>query len=88
MATKLIKGTIRVLIKQNRRYTIVSLPVDSLPRSRKLRVLASVRNKKFNTKAYSFSNWCMTHIPVEVAKQLNLKNNDKVTIKIEKILAK
>ena len=88
MTSKAIDGKIKVFTSNKARYTIVSLPVDSLPRSRKLRIRAKVRNKKFDGKAYSFSNWCMVHIPVQVARELKLKNNEKVKITVGKILVK
>ena len=88
MTSKTINGKIQVFTSNKARYTIASLPVDSLPGSRKLRILARIKDKKFDAKAYSFSNWCMAHIPVQVARELKLKNNEKVKIKVEKILVK
>lgn len=85
---KEINAKVKVFTSRNAKYTVLSLPVDSLPRSKRLRILASIRGKRFNAKAYSFSTWCMCHVPKETAKELKLKNNVRVKLRLTKILVK
>jgi hypothetical protein len=85
---KEINAKVRVFTSKKAKYTVLSLPVDSLPRSKKLRILASIRGRRFDAKAYSFSNWCMCHLPKEAATELKLKNNEKVKLRLVRILVK
>jgi hypothetical protein len=79
---------VKIFTSKKAKFTVLSLPVDSLPRSKKHRILATVRGRKFDAKADSYSNWCMCHLPKEATNELKLKNNEKVRLKLVRVLVK
>ncbi len=83
-----INARVRVFTSRKSKYAVLSLPLDSLPTSKKLRILGNVRGTRFDAKAYSFSSWCLCHLPKDVANELRLKNDDRVKLKLVRTLAK